>query len=189
MIDTVRDSDGPRIFPHMLSMLLDILRNSEPSFKRDSTEYNFRKVLVEIVHRIPPSESMRPHVANMLSVQLSIIRNDNEENGANALKIFNESIRSMKQVTDEQVVELAAIFEQILRNLPEVVAELFSESSQDLDANVVPHSIKSLKVLAEMPSALIWLMSQKSTGTAIAPSMKKIVSSVLEVSSILSEPL
>lgn len=182
MIDTVRDSDGPRVFPHMLQMLLDILRGSEPSFKRDSAEYNFRKVLVEIIHRIPASESMRPHVSNMINVQLSIVRNDNEENGGTALKILNDSIRTMKQVTDEQVMELASIFEQLLKNLPEVVADLFSESSQAWDPNVVPHSIKSLKVLAEISLVMMWLVSQKPSAAAIAPSMAKILCAVMDVS-------
>ena len=184
MIDTVRDVDAPRLFPHMLSTLLDIIRNSEPSLKRDTIECNFRKVLVEIIHHIPPAELIRTQSSNLIDVLLNVIRNDNEDNGVICMKILNDTIRASKQVsmTDEQLIEISQIFLQLLKNIPGVVNEFFSDSSQTLDPGIILPSIRSLKVLAEMSMVMIWLMSQPPNKQTFTPFAKDMIGAVLDVS-------
>ena len=46
MIDTVRDADAGRVYPHMIPVLLEILRSSEIAFHKDAPEYQFRRVLL-----------------------------------------------------------------------------------------------------------------------------------------------
>ena len=52
MIDSVRDNETSNVVPHMVPVLLEILRSGEPSFQRDSLEFSFRRVLLEILHRL-----------------------------------------------------------------------------------------------------------------------------------------
>ncbi|KAH8118563.1 FAT-domain-containing protein [Phellopilus nigrolimitatus] len=155
MVDSVRDVEAARIFPHMLSVLLDTLRNTEPSFRRASLEFQFRRVLVEIIHRIPPSEAFRPHVSNMLATIIYILRHDSEDNAATCLKTLHDVVRAVKGLPEEPITELLLIFLQMLRTMPSLVVEFFSEDSNQVDSSVVFPAARSFKVLTEIPFIVV----------------------------------
>lgn len=155
MIDSVRDAEAARVFPHMLSVLLDVLRNGEPSLKKDSLEYQFRRVLVEIIHRLPPTEAMRPHTNNLMGTMLQVIRHDSEENAVTCIKTIIDIMRTLKALTEEHVREFLRIFQELLGNVPALIAEFLSESSSQIDPNVVFPGIRSFKVLSEAPIAVV----------------------------------
>lgn len=185
MVDSVRDMEASRTFPHMLTVLFDTLRNTEPSFKRDSLEFQFRRALVEIIHRIPPSETMRPQLNNIVAGILGILKNDTEDNAVTSLKAFHDLLRVMKQISDEQAVELLQIFLQMLRSVPSLVAEFLSENSPPTDANSVVTSNRSLKVITEMPFVLIFLF-QTPSRAALLPLLPELIGAALEAGSVES---
>lgn len=180
MVDSVRDAEASRMFSHMLTGLLDTLRTTEPSFKRDSMEFQFRRVLVEIIHRIPPSEAMRPQISSIIAGILSILKNDAEDNAVTCLKALHDILRVMKQIPDEQAVELVQIFLQMLRSMSGVVAEFLSEDSLPMDTNLVIVSSRSAKVLTELPFVLNFLL-QSSCRAALLPLLHELIGAALEV--------
>lgn len=184
LIDSVRDAEAARLFPQMLTVLFDTLRTTEPSFKKDSIEFQFRRVLVEIIHRIPPSEAMRPQVNTLMGGILSILKNDTEDNAVTCLKALHDILRAMKSIPDEQAVELVQIFLQLLRNMPSFVAEFLSENSPPIDPNLVVPSTRSLKVLTEIPFVLIFL-TQSSRAT-ILPLLPELIGAALDVCFFIS---
>ena len=180
MIDSVRDAEASRTFPHMLTGLLDTLRTTEPSFKRDSMEFQFRRVLVEIIHRIPPSEAMRPQINSIIAGILAILKNDAEDNAVTCLKALHDILRIMKQIPDEQAVELVQIFLQMLRSVPSVVTEFLSEESRPMDPNIAIVSSRSPKVLTELPFVLNFLL-QSPSRSALLPLLPELIGTALEV--------
>lgn len=150
MIDTVRDADSARVFPQMIPVLLGILRSGDPSFHKDTLEYQFRRVLLEILHRVPYTDVVRPQALSLVSGMLHILRHDNEENGVTSCKIVIDLLRSFRALTEELIDEFMSIFQDVFRNIKALVEETLSEDSPVLDANVVLPSVRSFKVLAEM---------------------------------------
>ena len=149
MIDTVSRDAEARVLPHMIPVLLDILRSGEPSFQKDSLEFQFRRSLLEILLCIPYIDVVRPQVLPLLLGMLHLLRHDNEEMGTACCKMMNDIIRSSRIFTEEVFNEFLAIFTQLIGNLKSVLIEVFSEGSPELDLSTSLPAIRSFKVLSE----------------------------------------
>ncbi|THH10763.1 hypothetical protein EW146_g8270 [Bondarzewia mesenterica] len=155
MIDTVRDADAGRVYPHMIPVLLEILRSSEVAFYRDAPEYQFRRVLLEILHRVTTSDGTRSQALPLLNGMLYLLRHDNEENGVTCCKTIIDLIRAFRILSEDLVAEFVAILQEVFQNIKGLVVELLSENSMVLEVNVVLPSMKSFKVLAEMGMVMV----------------------------------
>jgi transformation/transcription domain-associated protein len=155
MIDTFRDADSGRVIPLMIPALLEILLSGEAAFAKDSLDYQFRRVLLEILHRIPFVDVIRPQSGAMYSGMLYLLRHDNEENGVTCCKIIIDLVRSFKSVSEETITEFMEILQDVLRNMKGQVEELLSEDSLPLDPNTLMPSIRSFKALAEMSMVIV----------------------------------
>ena len=149
MIDTVSREAENRVLPHMIPVLLEILRSGEPSFQKDSLEFQFRRTLLEILHRIPFIEVVRPQVQSLFTGLLSLLRHDNEEMGTTCCKMINDIMRGLRSFNEEVFSEFMAIFLQLVDNLKNLLVEVFSEDSREVDATTSLPAIRSFKVLAE----------------------------------------
>ena len=137
---------------------MDILRNNEPSFKKDSVEYAFRRALVDIISRVVFVEHVRVHSPAVMALFLHLIRTDNEEMAVSCLKHSIEIIRLLKNTSEEHVMEAVRIVPDLLKNMPGLVEEYLSENSPPLESNVSFPGIRSFKVLAEVPLILLAVM-------------------------------
>lgn len=155
LIDTVRDAEATKIFPGMVPVLLEILHNTEVSIRKDSPEYQFRRALLDILHRITSSEGIRQQIGPLMQGALNILRQDNEENGVTCCKIIADIVRIYRTISVELVNQFMAILVDVLRNMKGVVDELFSEDSAPQDPNIVLHSKRSFKVLIEMGMIIV----------------------------------
>ncbi|KAF8974524.1 hypothetical protein BDZ97DRAFT_2053099 [Flammula alnicola] len=159
MLDTVRDSESARALPNIVRPLVDLLRNGEPAFQKDTLEYQFRRVLFEILNRLPVSESIRVHIGAIFSCMIHVIRNDNEDNGQTACKTLVDLIRSYRSVTAESSTEFVAIFQEAYQNMKGLVDQYLSEDSLQVDPNTALPALRSFKVLGEMGMVMV-MMSQ-----------------------------
>ncbi|TFK56003.1 FAT-domain-containing protein [Heliocybe sulcata] len=150
LIDVVRDSEAARVLPNMVSNLLELVRTGEPAFRRDTPEFQLRRAIVDIIHRVPHQESLRPLVLTVITGLLDLIRNDNEDNAVTCCKTIVELVRYFRLLSEDHVAEFMAIFTTLLQNTKELVVELLSEDSAPVDPNVLLPSTKSFKALAEM---------------------------------------
>ncbi|KII95163.1 hypothetical protein PLICRDRAFT_693420 [Plicaturopsis crispa FD-325 SS-3] len=173
-IDTVRDAESARILPHMIPVLLEILRSGEASFQRDAPDYQFRRVLLEILHRIPYNEVVRPQSAALFNGMLYLLRHDNEENGVTCCKTIIDLVRSFRALTEELLADFLTILKDVLRNMKGLVEETLSEDSPVLDSNTVLPSMKSFKVLAEMGMVLVTF--SQTHRTLVVPTIQETLS-------------
>ncbi|KAI0053544.1 FAT-domain-containing protein [Auriscalpium vulgare] len=166
MIDTIRDAEAGRVFPHMIPALLDLLRNSEVAFHKDAAEYQFRRVILEILHRLTTSEGTRPQASVLFAGMLYLLRHDNEENGVTCCKTIIDIIRTFRILPEEFVAEFMGILQDVFHNIKGLVVELLSESSKAADPSVVLPSIRSFRVLAEMGMVIVtFSQSQRQSVT------------------------
>lgn len=52
--------------------------------------FQVRKLILEMIHRLPTSEILRPYVKHILSLMLKLLQIDNEENVLVCLRIIIE---------------------------------------------------------------------------------------------------
>ncbi|RDB22695.1 Transcription-associated protein 1 [Hypsizygus marmoreus] len=168
MLDTVRDTESVRALPYLIPAILELLRSGEVALHKDTVEYQFRRVLMEIINRLPVNETIRPHVTPLFNCMLYILRHDNEENGVTACKSLLDIIRGYRILTDESLADFVAIFQEAFRNMKELVEQVLSEDSAPVDQNVAFLSIRSFKVLGEMGMVMV-IMSQVHRPMIAAP--------------------
>ncbi|KAL6299677.1 atypical/PIKK/TRRAP protein kinase [Sparassis latifolia] len=155
MIDTVRDAESSRVLPHMIPVLLQLLKTGEASFQKDALEYQFRRCLLDTLHRIPSTEVIRPQALLIFQGMLYILRHDNEENGITCCKTIMDLVRSFRALNEELLSEFLAIFQEILQNMKGLVDETLSEDSPLMDSNLVLPATRSFKVLAEIAMVIV----------------------------------
>ncbi|EMD40733.1 hypothetical protein CERSUDRAFT_111311 [Gelatoporia subvermispora B] len=155
MIDTVRDAESARVLPHMIPVLLDILRSGEPSFNRESLEYQFRRCLLDILHRIPSGEVIRQQILSLFHGMLHLLRHDNEENGIICCKTIMDLFRTFRTLNEELLAEFMGILHALLQNVKGLVDELLSENSPLMDENILLPASRSFKVLSEMAIVVV----------------------------------
>ncbi|KAF8655244.1 hypothetical protein AX16_003148 [Volvariella volvacea WC 439] len=159
MLDTVRDTESIRALPYLVPPLLDLLRTGEPANQKDTIEFQFRRVLLEILNRLPVNEVVRPHAPSIFNCMLQIIRADNEDNGVTACKTMVDIIRGYRSLTEENLSDFLATLQDAFRNMQDVVLSLLSEDSPLIDPNIISPSMRSFKVLGEMSMVMV-IMSQ-----------------------------
>ncbi|KAK2466244.1 hypothetical protein APHAL10511_001886, partial [Amanita phalloides] len=159
MLDTVRDSESVRALPYLIPALLELLRSGEPSLLKESMEYQFRRVLIEIIHRLPFNEAVRSHANAIFNCMLHVLRHDNEENGVTACKTLVDLTRNYRIYTADSVAELASICQDVFHNAKGLAEELLAEDSSVVDSNAVFRSIRSFKVIGEIGMVMV-IMSQ-----------------------------
>lgn len=179
MIDTVRDADSGRVLPQMVPALLDLLRSGEVAFHKDAREYHFRRVLIEILHRISCSDAIRGQAELLFKGMLHLLRHDNEENGVTCCKTLIDLVRSFRCLTPELVAELVPIFQRVLHNMRPLVDELLAEESALLDEKALLPSVRSFKVLAEMGMVIVTF--SQTHRDIVAPSVQNTLPLNFEV--------
>lgn len=160
MLDTVRDADSGRILPQLVPTILDLLRTGEVAFHKDAREYLFRRVLIEVLHRICASEMIRTQAPFLFKGMLYVLRHDNEENGVTCCKTIIEISRSFRNLTEDMVAEWLEMFKLVLKNTEGLVNELLSTDSVQMDDKVLLPSTRSFKVLAEMGMVTVTFCQQ-----------------------------
>lgn len=150
MLDTIRESDSTRVLPQMIPAVLDLLRSTEVSFQKDSIEHNFRRVLLEIVYRLPINDVIRPHAVPISNCMLNVIRHDNEENSVNACKILIDSLRAYRILSEDFLNEFMSIFQQFFPRFQTLAQQYLSEDSMQVDTNSLMPGSNSFKLFAEM---------------------------------------
>lgn len=184
MIDTIRDIESIRAIPVLIPAILDLLRNGEVVLQKETIEYQFRRLLLEIMNRLPVNEAVRPYVPQIYTCMLQILRRDNEENGSLASKTLLDFTRSYRALTEDFLTEFLAIFKEGLHNLQDVVVNAFSEDSAPLEPNVVPLSIRSFKVLGEM--AMIIVIISQIHRQMVSPHIHATISPAFEALALQS---
>jgi transformation/transcription domain-associated protein len=150
MIDNVRDAEATRVYLQTIPALLELLRSNEPAFQKDTLEYPFRRVIVEILQRLAPTEGARTLVSVVFPGMLHLLRHDNEELGVACCKTLSEIIRTHRTLPEDLVSQFMSVFQELSRNIPPLAVEYLSEGCAVLDVNVVLPSMRSFKVLKEM---------------------------------------
>eukprot|EP00118_Oscarella_pearsei_P018052 m.182608 g.182608 ORF g.182608 m.182608 type:complete len:3843 (+) comp39295_c0_seq28:119-11647(+) len=151
---------------------LTFLREGEPTFIVESPHHQIRKLLLEIIHRIPVSELLKPHAKMILNVMFRLLETENEENVLVCLKIIIELHKQLRPQFQVEVRHFLQFVQSIYRDLSQsmqlqleggraVKAEpgtaVIGQCPVDIEPGKhgIPKGTNSLKVLAELPIIVV----------------------------------
>ncbi|XP_048847031.1 transformation/transcription domain-associated protein isoform X2 [Brienomyrus brachyistius] len=170
---------------HIIPRFLTFLQDGEVQFLQEKPAQQLRKLVLEIIHRIPTNEHLRPHTKNILSVMFRFLEIENEENVLICLRIIIELHKQFRPPITQEIHHFLDFVKQIYKDLPKVVARYFEnpqviaentvplpemvgmitsvvvktaperEDSETRTHTIIPRGSLSLKVLAELPIIVV----------------------------------
>ncbi|KAM5151825.1 transformation/transcription domain-associated protein [Mantella aurantiaca] len=170
---------------HIIPRFLTFLQDGEVQFLQEKPAQQLRKLVLEIIHRIPTNEHLRPHTKNILSVMFRFLEIENEENVLICLRIIIELHKQFRPPITQEIHHFLDFVRQIYKELPKVVNRYFEnppvipdntvpapelvgmistivvkvnperEDSETRTHTIIPKGSLSLKVLAELPIIVV----------------------------------
>ncbi|XP_011812405.1 PREDICTED: transformation/transcription domain-associated protein-like, partial [Colobus angolensis palliatus] len=122
---------------HIIPRFLTFLQDGEVQFLQEKPAQQLRKLVLEIIHRIPTNEHLRPHTKNVLSVMFRFLETENEENVLICLRIIIELHKQFRPPITQEIHHFLDFVKQIYKELPKVVNRYF-ENPQVIPENTVP---------------------------------------------------
>lgn len=90
----------------MMKIFLKILQDGEPHFISEYNIQQVRKLILEMIHRLPSNEYLRPYVRQILTLIFKLLETDNEENVLVCLRIIIDLHKQYKPTFNPEVSTL-----------------------------------------------------------------------------------
>ncbi|KAG8178737.1 hypothetical protein JTE90_027055 [Oedothorax gibbosus] len=121
----VANPQYPSFLEHMLKVFIRILQEGEPDFILEHTPHQMRKLILEIIHRIPTNQTLLPHVKNILNVMFKLLEIENEENVLVVLRIIIEFHKTFRPPYSAEIANFLAYVKGIYGELPSHLDDIF----------------------------------------------------------------
>nr|NP_001097192.2 Nipped-A, isoform E [Drosophila melanogaster]Q8I8U7.4 RecName: Full=Transcription-associated protein 1; AltName: Full=dTRA1 [Drosophila melanogaster]ABD22987.1 Nipped-A [Drosophila melanogaster]ABV53702.2 Nipped-A, isoform E [Drosophila melanogaster] len=121
----------PSFLDNSLKIFMRILQDGEPQFIQENTMQHIRKLILEMIHRLPITESLRQHVKTIITMMLKILKTDNEENVLVCLRIIIELHKHFRPSFNSEIQLFLGFVKEIYTNLPNHLTSIF-ETSNDV---------------------------------------------------------
>ncbi|KAH8272038.1 hypothetical protein KR018_007399 [Drosophila ironensis] len=119
----------PSFLESSLKVFMRILQEGEPQFIQENTNQHIRKLILEMIHRLPITESLRQHVKSIISMMLKLLKTDNEENVLVSLRIIIELHKHFRPSFNPEIQLFLRFVKEIYNNLPNHITTIFETSS------------------------------------------------------------
>ena len=97
---------------HAIPSFLRVLQDGEAQFIQEQHTNQMRKHILEMIHRLPSNDLLRPHVRSILSLMFKLLEKENEENVLICLRIVIELHKQYRPPFSAEVsVHLPGCFE------------------------------------------------------------------------------
>ncbi|XP_026839332.1 transcription-associated protein 1 isoform X3 [Drosophila erecta] len=121
----------PSFLENSLKIFMRILQDGEPQFIQENTMQHIRKLILEMIHRLPITESLRQHVKTIITMMLKILKTDNEENVLVSLRIIIELHKHFRPSFNPEIQLFLGFVKDIYTSLPNHLTSIF-ETSNDI---------------------------------------------------------
>ncbi|KAK2172769.1 hypothetical protein NP493_930g01023 [Ridgeia piscesae] len=113
-----------------MKTFLKILQEGEPQFIAENNSQQLRKLLLEIIHRIPTNDHLKPFVKPILSIMFKLLETDNEENVLVCLRIIIELHKQYRPQISTEVHHFLQFVKNIYKQLPNHLHPIFEPKAQ-----------------------------------------------------------
>ncbi|EDW01948.1 GH20167 [Drosophila grimshawi] len=146
----------PSFLENALKIFTRILQDGEPQFVQENTIQHIRKLILEMIHRLPITENLRQHVKSIITMMLKLLKTDNEENVLISLRIIIELHKHFRPSFNPEIQLFLGFVKEIYTNLPNNLTSIFETTNdiwitdlKDLDLEMLlpeTYSIKTIHV-------------------------------------------
>lgn len=124
---------------HSMKIFIKILQDGEPNFISENSVQQIRKLVLEMIHRLPTSDILRPYAKTILTLMLKLLQIDNEENILVCLRIIIELHKQYRPAFNPEIQHFLAFVKSIYSDLPKHLPKIFEPR--------LPIRVKDLKEL------------------------------------------
>ncbi|CCF58558.1 hypothetical protein KAFR_0E04070 [Kazachstania africana CBS 2517] len=114
---------------NVIPPLLKNLQEIPISFNKRSSEHKIRNFILDVLNRSLSSHATDPQIISVLDTLLSILPNENEENGILCMKVLTILFKTYKVLLQDKVASFIEIIIQFYKNAAGSVEKEFSESA------------------------------------------------------------
>ncbi|KAI4484537.1 hypothetical protein M0804_007103 [Polistes exclamans] len=118
-------SQYPAFLDHMMKIFLKILQEGEPHFISEYNIQQVRKLILEMIHRLPSNEYLRSYVKQILSLMSKLLETDNEENVLVCLRIIIELHKQYKPTFNPEIQYFLQFVKSVYSELPNNLSNIF----------------------------------------------------------------
>lgn len=129
----------PAFLEHSMKIFIKVLQEGEPHFISEYNIQQVRKLILEMIHRLPTSATLKPYVETILNLCQGLLRIDNEENVLVCLRIIIELHKQYRPQFNPDIQSFLTFVKQIYSDLPNHLPKIFEPRS--------PIRVKELKEL------------------------------------------
>ncbi|CAI5712891.1 unnamed protein product [Hyaloperonospora brassicae] len=133
-----------RILEVLFPVWKTLLHQTLPPQRRATTPNRCRKVLLQIINRLPSNEAVRPYVPQLLQLLMEVLQKDNEDNALIALKTLFDLHRNYRPGLRNEVQPFLELVQLMYKNLPTTVKKQFSEPPDTLKSGYVSTTASAL---------------------------------------------
>ena len=131
--------DVSSMLTNLLPAFTMVLRSTtRPNPESLSDENCLRKVVLDVVSRLPKDDILRPHSSTLLEVCMDVLAKDYEDNALLASKIIFDLHKNYRSMPQDQVQPYLDFVQHVYRSLPSSVEKNFKFPSDVVAASIVP---------------------------------------------------
>ncbi|KAG8225079.1 hypothetical protein J437_LFUL000058 [Ladona fulva] len=179
-------SQYPAFLEHSMRIFLKILQDGEPHFIAEYNIQQVRKLILEMIHRLPTNEHLRPFVKQILSLMLHLLETENEENVLVCLHIIIELHKQYRPTFNPDILHFLQFVKCIYRELPNHLNKIFEPRPPIRVKDLSEINIEAL--LAET-FTITAIQSEKKTPDGTAISYNLIPKAVLSLKVLQELPI
>ncbi|KAL8008147.1 putative transcription-associated protein [Plasmopara halstedii] len=137
-----------RILEALFPVWKELLHSKLPPQLHATTQNRCRKVLLQILNRLPSNEALRPYVNQVLQLLMEVLQKDNEDNALIALKTLFDLHRNYRPGLRNEVQPFLELVQLMYKNLQSTMVKQFSgqpdthKSSSSVPAVTTPTASK-----------------------------------------------
>ncbi|KAL7293008.1 hypothetical protein TKK_0013455 [Trichogramma kaykai] len=120
----------PQFLDHLMKNFLKILQEGEPHFISEYNIQQVRKLILEMIHRVPATEYLRPYIKPILSLMLKLLEIENEENILVCLRIIIELHKTYRPTFNPEIQHFLQFVKSIYSELPKNLPKIFEPRNQ-----------------------------------------------------------
>lgn len=151
----------PNFLDFAMKTFMKVLQEGDPHFISEYSVQQMRKLILEMIHRIPVSETVKPYVKPILVMCLKLLQTDNEENVLVCLRIMIDLHKQYRPAFHPEIQHFLNYVKTIYSDLPKHLTKIFEPKQQlrvkdikDLNIEqILPEIYTITQIQAEKKSA------------------------------------
>lgn len=121
----IKSPQYPAFLDHFMKIFLKILQEGEPHFIAEYNIQQVRKLILEMIPRLPTNDLLRPYVKSILTLMLKLLQIDNEENVQVCVRIIIELHKQYRPAFNPEIQHLMQFVRTVYQELPNHLSKIF----------------------------------------------------------------